>query len=240
MRQGARHSPWTGGERGRRRAARSCVQGKRKKQRFFRNTESLQAEPAFNKRCSRRRECSRSCWRAASLSSSSYRPTYTTRTPAQPSLCCGMQAKVPVNWAQASHLWSELQLVSWLGRAAARGEPRRRALAPARFGCVAAAGAGLRETAGLRLSCKRHRAEDIPLRAWKGHLADGRLTLRCRDTNSTPAAEDQNTRTKPRRDGAGAGQVIPTPLHVLGRISPISPPFFPVFCAFLPSRRGGF
>ena len=34
-------------------------------------------------------------------------------------------------------------------------------------------------------------------------------------------------------------QVIPTPLHVLGRISPISPPFFPVFCAFSPSRRGG-
>ena len=180
--------------------------GETKKQRFFRNTESLQAEPAFNKRCSRRRECSRSCWRAASLSSSSYRPTYTTRTPVQPSLCCGMQAKVPVNWAQASHLWSELQLVSWLGRAAARGEPRRRALAPARFGWVAAAGAGLRETAGLRLSCKRHRAEDIPLRAWKGHLADGRLTLRCRDTNSTPAAEDQNTRTKPRRDGAGGGR----------------------------------
>ena len=35
------------------------------------------------------------------------------------------------------------------------------------------------------------------------------------------------------------GQVIPTPLHVLGRISPIFPPFFPVFCAFSPSRRGG-
>ena len=115
--------------------------------------------------------------------------------------------KVPANWAQASHLWSELQLVSWLGRAAARGEPRRLALAPAGFGWVAAAGAGLRETAGLRLSCKRRRAEDIPLRAWKGHLADGRLTLRCRDTNSTPAAEDQNTRTKPRRDdGTGAGR----------------------------------
>ena len=34
-------------------------------------------------------------------------------------------------------------------------------------------------------------------------------------------------------------QVGPTPLHVLGRISPISSPFFPVFCAFSPSRRGG-
>ena len=33
-------------------------------------------------------------------------------------------------------------------------------------------------------------------------------------------------------------QVIPTPLHVLDRISPIFPPFFPVFCAFSPSRRG--
>ena len=34
-------------------------------------------------------------------------------------------------------------------------------------------------------------------------------------------------------------QVIPTPLHVLDRISPIFSPFFPVFCAFSPSRRGG-
>ena len=34
-------------------------------------------------------------------------------------------------------------------------------------------------------------------------------------------------------------QVIPTPLRVLGRISPIFPPSFPVFCAFSPSRRGG-
>ena len=34
-------------------------------------------------------------------------------------------------------------------------------------------------------------------------------------------------------------QVIPTPLHVLGRISPIFSPFFPVFCAFSLSRRGG-
>eukprot|EP01045_Picozoa_sp_COSAG04_P000015 COSAG04_NODE_1_length_58448_cov_23.476478_15_plen_287_part_00 len=34
-------------------------------------------------------------------------------------------------------------------------------------------------------------------------------------------------------------QVIPTPSHVLGRISPIFSPFFPVFCAFSPSRRGG-
>ena len=33
--------------------------------------------------------------------------------------------------------------------------------------------------------------------------------------------------------------MIPTPLHVLGRISPIVSPFFPVFCAFSPSRRGG-
>ena len=34
-------------------------------------------------------------------------------------------------------------------------------------------------------------------------------------------------------------QVIPTPLHVLGRISPIFSPFSPLFCAFSPSRRGG-
>ena len=36
------------------------------------------------------------------------------------------------------------------------------------------------------------------------------------------------------RDGA---QVIPTPSHVFGRISPIFPPFFPVVCAFSPSRQ---
>ena len=34
-------------------------------------------------------------------------------------------------------------------------------------------------------------------------------------------------------------QVIPTPSHVLGRISPIFAPFFLVFCAFSPPRRGG-
>ena len=35
------------------------------------------------------------------------------------------------------------------------------------------------------------------------------------------------------------GQVIPTPLHVLGHISPIFFPSFLVFCAFSPSRRDG-
>ena len=34
-------------------------------------------------------------------------------------------------------------------------------------------------------------------------------------------------------------QVIPTPSHLLDRISPIFAPFFLVFCAFSPSRRGG-
>ena len=34
-------------------------------------------------------------------------------------------------------------------------------------------------------------------------------------------------------------QVIPTPSHLLGRISPISFRFPPVFCAFSPPRRGG-
>ena len=34
-------------------------------------------------------------------------------------------------------------------------------------------------------------------------------------------------------------EVIPTPSHLLGHISPIFTPFFPVFCAFSPSRRGG-
>ena len=34
-------------------------------------------------------------------------------------------------------------------------------------------------------------------------------------------------------------QVIPTPSHLLDRISPIFPPFFLVFCACSPSRRGG-
>ena len=34
-------------------------------------------------------------------------------------------------------------------------------------------------------------------------------------------------------------KVIPTPSNLLDRISPIFPPFFLVFCAFSPSRRGG-
>jgi len=40
-------------------------------------------------------------------------------------------------------------------------------------------------------------------------------------------------------DGHTLLQVIPTPSHLLDRISPIFPPFFPVFCAFSPSRRDG-
>ena len=45
-------------------------------------------------------------------------------------------------------------------------------------------------------------------------------------------------------DDAEAGvettlQVTPTPPHLLDRISPIFSPFFPVFCACSPSRRGG-
>eukprot|EP01045_Picozoa_sp_COSAG04_P023102 COSAG04_NODE_2697_length_3716_cov_5.217307_2_plen_326_part_00 len=36
-----------------------------------------------------------------------------------------------------------------------------------------------------------------------------------------------------------ATQVIPTPSHLLDRISPIFSPFFPVLCAFSPSERGG-
>ena len=38
---------------------------------------------------------------------------------------------------------------------------------------------------------------------------------------------------------AAPSQVIPTPPHLLDRVSPISSPFFPVFGAFSPSRRGG-
>ena len=34
-------------------------------------------------------------------------------------------------------------------------------------------------------------------------------------------------------------QVIPAPSHVLDRISPIFPPFFPAFCAFSPPGRDG-
>ena len=33
--------------------------------------------------------------------------------------------------------------------------------------------------------------------------------------------------------------MIPTPSHLLGRISPIFPPFFLVFCAFSPPGRDG-
>ena len=41
-------------------------------------------------------------------------------------------------------------------------------------------------------------------------------------------------------DGRTPGKIVRFPCsHVLDRISPIFPPFFPVFCAFSPSRRGG-
>ena len=44
--------------------------------------------------------------------------------------------------------------------------------------------------------------------------------------------ESQNKRTRPTRVRARS-------LHFLGRISPISSPFFLVFCAFSPARRDG-
>ena len=45
--------------------------------------------------------------------------------------------------------------------------------------------------------------------------------------------------TRSRAGGADWSKVIPTPSHVLDRISPIFSPFPPVFCAFSPSRRDG-
>ena len=43
-----------------------------------------------------------------------------------------------------------------------------------------------------------------------------------------------------RGSGAASWSLVSSlPSHFLGRISPIFPPFFPVFCAFSPSRRGG-
>ena len=38
---------------------------------------------------------------------------------------------------------------------------------------------------------------------------------------------------------SSSDQVIPTPSHLLDRISPIFPPFFLFFCAFSPPRRDG-
>ena len=48
----------------------------------------------------------------------------------------------------------------------------------------------------------------------------------------------QKTRGK-RFEEAILPQVIPTPSHLLDRISPIFAPFFLVFCAFSPARRDG-
>ena len=59
------------------------------------------------------------------------------------------------------------------------------------------------------------------------------MELRAEDSRLKFAAKRQNIERQQRV------QVIPTPSHVLGRISPIFAPFFPVFCAFSPSRRGG-
>ena len=52
--------------------------------------------------------------------------------------------------------------------------------------------------------------------------------------------EASNSKLAQLADEAGDTKVIPTPSHVLGRISrPICFPFSPIFCAFSPSRRGG-
>ena len=51
--------------------------------------------------------------------------------------------------------------------------------------------------------------------------------------------EASNSKLAQLADEAGDTKVIPTPSHVLGRISPIFSPLFPVFCAFSPSCRGG-
>eukprot|EP01045_Picozoa_sp_COSAG04_P027214 COSAG04_NODE_3938_length_2410_cov_2.020338_2_plen_243_part_00 len=62
---------------------------------------------------------------------------------------------------------------------------------------------------------------------------------------AVPAESDRGAGEVPARlsplqlRAATIDQVIRTPLHVLGRISPIFPPFFPVFCAFSPSRQDG-
>ena len=47
--------------------------------------------------------------------------------------------------------------------------------------------------------------------------------------------EASNSKLAQLADEAGDTKVIPTPSHVLGRISPIFSPLFPVFCAFSPS-----
>ena len=53
------------------------------------------------------------------------------------------------------------------------------------------------------------------------------------------SVKDWMQQSRDHRTGGPGSQVIPTPLRVLGRISPIFSPFSPVFCAFSPSRRGG-
>ena len=70
----------------------------------------------------------------------------------------------------------------------------------------------------------------------KGHvrLIDFGLAKRCPDRTWTMCGTPEYLAPE-----VVTNQVIPTPLHVLGRISPIFSPFFPVFCAFSPSRRGG-
>ena len=51
--------------------------------------------------------------------------------------------------------------------------------------------------------------------------------------------EASNSKLAQLADEAGDTKVIPTPSHVLDRISPIFAPCFPVFCAFSPPRRDG-
>ena len=64
-------------------------------------------------------------------------------------------------------------------------------------------------------------------------FSDGYPISKCNDDPWQPCEAYGTT------GGTLRDQVIPTPSRVLGRISPIFPSFFPVFCAFSPSRRGG-
>ena len=66
---------------------------------------------------------------------------------------------------------------------------------------------------------------------------------RARGTDNDAAFEkwlaSRFPKDKPRTPRSARPQVIPTPLHLLDHISPIFSPFFLVFCACSPSRRGG-
>eukprot|EP01045_Picozoa_sp_COSAG04_P023349 COSAG04_NODE_2762_length_3624_cov_25.032340_2_plen_268_part_00 len=126
-----------------------------------------------------------------------------------------------------------------------RALERRSAVVSGRgFVLSVAASRRLRQLFALRLDRRRAvgghgwgQQQPFPLSGFGRRGKRGRLRIPASSSSeeSPQTACGNATATSVSGAQAEASQVIPTPSHLLDRISPISPPFPPVFCAFSPS-----